>query len=97
MEQLVNFFVELINRWIAPTPVFFKTIRKISLIVGFITGIVPLLAMFDIQLSIGVSLVIQKVVSISSFIAAVISQLAQENIDLKKLPFTARLKAKMLK
>lgn len=90
MQQLINFIVELIHRWVSPTPKFFKTLRTISVILGVIASIAPILSMFDVQLNLGISLVIQKVVAVAAFISAIVSQLTQENPvkSMAHMPYT---------
>lgn len=94
MQQIINFIVELINRFVSPTPTFFKTLRTISLILGFVASIAPILSMFDIQFNLGISLVIQKIVAVAAFIGAIISQLAQENPVKTKMPYTVQAESK---
>ena len=90
MEQLKNFIIELINRFVGKTPTFFKVIRNISVVLGILASIMPILGMFDIQLHLGISLVLQKIVAVSAFVAALISQLTQATPVKADMPFTVK-------
>lgn len=90
MEQLKNFIIEMINRFVAKTPTFFKVLRNISVVLGILASVLPILAMFDIQFNLGISLVIQKIIAVSAFIAALVSQLAQETPIKADMPFTVK-------
>ncbi|MEO6304486.1 MAG: hypothetical protein ABIP51_15090 [Bacteroidia bacterium] len=79
MEQLTNFIVEMVHRFFSPTPKFFKTLRTISLILATIASIPSLLSVFNITLDLGVSTIVEKIVAIAAFVAAIVSQLAKED------------------
>lgn len=90
MQVIIDFIVELIRRWFAPTPTFFKTLRTIAVIIGIITAIEPILSMFDVQFHWGISVAIQKVISVVAFVSAVVAQLTVENPVKADLPYTAK-------
>jgi uncharacterized membrane protein HdeD (DUF308 family) len=94
MQQIIDFIVELIKRWVSPTPTFFKTLRTISIIIGIITSIAPILSLFDIQFNLGISLVLQKIISVAAFIAAIVSQLSVQTPVPANMPYTTAVEAK---
>ena len=97
MEQLKNFIIEFINRFVGKTPTFFKVLRNISIVLGILASIMPILGMFDIQFNLGISLVLQKIIAVAAFVAALVSQLTQETPVKADMPFTVTAQQNALK
>ena len=79
MEQLKNFIVELITRFISPTPKFFTILKTISLVLVLVASAPSILEAFGFTLNIGISAAVQKIVAISAFVAAVVAQLTKQD------------------
>lgn len=75
MEFLTNFFIELIKRFMAETPWFFRVIRTIGIVAAIITGIPALLEGAGVVLPDAIHAIASKVVSIAAIVSAFIAQL----------------------
>lgn len=81
-----EFFLDIIKRFLASTPKFFQVIRNVSIALAVITGFPVLLADSGVVLPESISVVVIKIVSIASTVAAILAQLTvvpEEQDELK--------------
>lgn len=83
-----DFILDLVKRFLAKTPKFFKIIRIISIVLAVVTGLPELLQSAGVELSETIKAISSKVVSIASLIAAFIAQLtvteeAKKDLNIK--------------
>lgn len=76
METL-SFIQELIARWKAESPKFFKIITTVTFVIALITGIPAFLSEIGVADLIpeSINVVIVKIVAIASFVASIIAKL----------------------
>lgn len=79
----MNFLIELVKRFLADTPWFFKVIRTLSIVIAFVTGLPELIAESGIVLPEAIEVFANKVIAIGAVIAGIIAQLTT-TVDEKK-------------
>ena len=88
MNFIISFLSDLIKRLVAPTPQFFKIISTALAIVGVLTGLPAFLLSVGIELGEPFNSIASKVISVLSWIGALLMQLtvtgeAKAKLDLK--------------
>lgn len=72
---MTDFLVQLVKRFLAKTPKFFKILQVLSIVLAIVTGLPSLLESAGIVLPAALSVLASKVISIASIVAAFITQL----------------------
>lgn len=78
-----QFFLELIQRFLAKTPKFFKYIRLAGIALAIVTGLPAFLEGVGVVLPESIALVANKVVAIAASVGAFIAQLTVHNNEKK--------------
>lgn len=79
---MTQFLLQLISKFLAKTPKFFKIIRNVGVALAVVTGLPSFIESAGVVLPEAIQLIASKVVSIASLVAAFIAQLT-ENTDSK--------------
>lgn len=74
--QVTDFLVDLVRRFLAKTPKFFKWVQVISLVAALVTGLPGFLETVGIALPEKLAVLQNKVVAIAALVSAFVAQLA---------------------
>ena len=88
MDPISKFLIELVKRFSAETPWFFKVVRNLSIALAVVAGLPNLLSFLTlagIELPEVVFVFANKVVAISSLVAAFIAQLTATSNEKERL------------
>lgn len=72
---MTDFLLEIVKRWGAKTPYFFRVLRWLTVIIAVVTGLPEVIAEAGIDLPDAIDVLANKVVAIAATIGAIISQL----------------------
>jgi len=75
MNGLIQFVVELLTRFGAKTPWFFKVVRTVAIIAALITGLPAFLSGAGVELPGAIQSIMSTAVSVASLVAAFVAQL----------------------
>jgi hypothetical protein len=75
MELLSKFFIDLLKRLMADTPIFFKIIRTIGIVAAAVTLIPSWLEAIGVALPDSLHLIANKVIGIAALVSAFVAQL----------------------
>lgn len=75
MTNILTFFVEIVSRFAAKTPWFFKVVQVLAIVTAIVTGLPAFLTSVGIVLPEFLNSVMSTAVSISAIVAAFIAQL----------------------
>jgi hypothetical protein len=95
MDPISKFLIELVKRFSAETPWFFKVIRNLSIALAIVAGLPNLLSFLTIagiELPQAVFVFSNKVVAISSLVAAFIAQLTATSNEKERLGLPDNIK-----
>jgi len=82
-----NFLIELVKRFMADTPWFFRVVRTLGIVVALVTGLPGLLEGSGLDLPAAWDAIASKAVSIAAIVGSFIAQLTATSANKKELNF----------